>query len=893
MGILKLFEGTGDLYCAIATIKTPEGSLQKVVDGAAFSVGRAPDCVLSIPEVGISRLHMLVTIKRGEIYITDQGSSNGTFLNGQKIESKRLIRVAPTDEIKLGKSEVIMQLGCIEKHFKTDYIAESLLPNEEKDNLMGLIKASHHKAQEIVGMAQSQADQLVNLSTEKARNIENQTLLMQEDILSKAQVESQQIISDTKRKSAQMIFEAEEKAREATHNIHKEAEQKRHQADDYYKIRTQEAQKKADEIIAEHTRMGQELIEDLHRTTVEKAENEAKEKLTDLFKLIDEKAQELDALQADCEDYQKNKKSELDKEIAAERDEFYKKFDFEKQTTLDDHHNQVAMLEAEFLHKKKELEEDESKRVQDIEKRIRGLTERLESEHADKRARLEREYADRTVSIEKDFATKQNRLENDFQSRQRELAESYDKNREEMESLLNKQRENLEREVELQRQNLLRVQSELEQYSSDHLELKSKVADLQKAVDGLEKSEQEVIKAIQDRRQELQSIESEHARVSEDIQHRDQELKSLQQSYSDLKNKFEQEAIRLQDEQDLEVKRLKEQIQDLHRHLESEKKRIKSETDLEVQQSRAEAARRTQDIMEQEKAKLEEYRSKVLQEKKQLDINFEKTKKEFETQTREMMEVEKQKLEDHKRDFLSLLNQQRNVVINEITKAIFKVSKSSGADFSGEMIDEAVGGVFDSHVAEFSLTTHTNKTVESSRALKAKWLGYGVAATLSFVLTFVFLIQPQINRNVAGTEENAKAVAEAMIRPKFERDLSLELHVGYLDSVLKTQRYAEIFTDPELQKKWTDFAISYMYETWRVPEEKTINVVAISRTLVTSLEQEAAEMDAQFAKAKIEKLKEVESEAIKRMADALGTEVKYQAFKRKEKEFFEQYILNQ
>ncbi len=176
MGVLKLFEGTGDLECVVATIKTPEGSLQKVIDGSSFSIGRAPDCVLSIPHAGISRLHVLITVKRGEVYLMDQESSNGTFINGTKIEAKRLTHIKPSDEIKLGLSDVTMQFVVLEKHFKTDYIAESLLPSHEKDNLLAVIKASTHKAQEIISAAQMQADHIAHVSAEKARNLENQTL---------------------------------------------------------------------------------------------------------------------------------------------------------------------------------------------------------------------------------------------------------------------------------------------------------------------------------------------------------------------------------------------------------------------------------------------------------------------------------------------------------------------------------------------------------------------------------------------------------------------------------------------------------------------------------------------------------------------------------------------
>ncbi len=864
MGVLKLFEGTGDLYCAIATIKTSEGSMQKVVDGAAFSVGRAPDCVLSIPDVGISRLHLLVTIKRGEIYVTDQGSSNGTFINGERIEAKRLIHLKPSDEVKLGKSEVVIQFGCIEKHFKTDYIAESLLPVQEKDNLMGLIKASHHKAQEIVGMAQSQADQLVKVATEKARNTENQTLLMQEEILSKAQVDSQQIISDNKRKGAQIIFDAEEKARDATKSIHQDAESRRHEADVYYQQKINEAKAHGDEIIEKQTVLGQQMIEDLRKSTMEKAEKEAKEQLSNLFGLIDEKSEELEKIKRDVKHHADEQRDALEAELKKFRAEFMKKFDYEKQSALDEHQSRMALLESDYLHKKQEHDESESNRLQEIEDRVRKLNEKLDLEYADKRVRLERDYADRLTSVEREIAAKKSYLEEDFQTRQIKLTDDYEKNKNEFTTSLEKQRTMLEKEVESQRHNLHVVRSEIDDISEKHLELKSKFESLTNTVKELRKTETEIIQTVTDKRKDLDSVLSEHRRVSELIEENDVKYTELQKSYANLKTQFEADHLA-----------------------------YRKEIDTEMQRVRAEIKRKTSEYEELEKIKHDEYKNQLLAEKKQLDSNFERLKKEYELKTKEAIEFEKKKLEASKEQFLALMNSQRAVVTNELTKAIIKIEKKGDQNHSSELISHAVNSVFDSHVAEFSLTANTQNTVENSRKVKVQWLAYGFSAAFALVFAFVMVIQPQINKNVKGTEENLEAANQIKERPKFKPEQDLEYRDTYVDSVIYTSKFTETYLDEAIHDKWFKYITDYMFQTWRVPEEKTIEVSAIAKSLVESLKEKSSSIDAKFAEKSIESLKETEAEAIQRMADALGTQVKYEAFKRKEREFFEPYIQNQ
>lgn len=886
MGVLKLFEGTGDLYCAVATIKTSEGSTQKVVDGTAFSVGRAPDCVLSIPDVGISRLHLLVTIKRGEIYITDQGSSNGTFLNGEKIESKRLIHVKPTDEIKLGKSDVVLQFGCIEKHFKTDYIAESLLPAEEKDNLLAIIKASHHKSQEIVGMAQMQAEQLVKVATEKARNTENQTLLMQEEILSKAQVESQQIISDTKRKSAQMIQEAEETARATVQSIHDEAqsrrqeaemfyeekmkettyrcEQKTQESDKYYQDKIKEAQIQGDLIIEKQTKLGHEMVEGLRQRTIENAEKEAKEKLASLFTLLDQKSEEVEKLKAECKQYSEDQKKVIDQDIAKMRQDFLKKFEFEKQTTLDEHQSRVAVLEADYLHKKQEYEEEESNRVQKVEDRIRNLNEKLDKEYAEKKVRLEKEHADKCTAVDRDFNLKKTTLEQEFQSRQAKLTEEFEKNRSEFTSTLEKQRNMLEKEVDGQRQTLQIVRSEIEDYTERHLELKAKHESLSQTVTGLQKSESELMVLLEDKRKQLKSVQDEHKRMAELIQETDHKYSDLQKAHASLRTQYENDHLN-----------------------------FRKELDQELQKARAEAKRKSSEYEELERIKLEEYKTQIAAERKQLDLNFERTKKEFELKTKEVIEFEKKKLEESKNQFLALMNNQRATVINELTKAIIKIEKRGDPAHAPELISHAVTQVFDSNVAEFSLTANSQSSAESSRTIRVQWLSYGFISAMALVFSFIYVIQPQINRNIAGTKEHTAAAAQVKERPKFQPVQDLEYRQTYVDTVIYTSKFSEIYLDDTIYDKWFKYVTDYMFQTWRVPEEKTIEVAAMAKSLVTDLRDRTTNLDAEFADKAIEKLRELEAETIKRMADTLGTQVKYEAFKRKEREFFEPYIQNQ
>jgi len=70
------------------------------LDQDEMVVGRHPDCQVKLDSNMISRRHAQVIHEDKKYYIEDLGSGNGTFVNGQKIEGRTLIK--HHDRIKLG-----------------------------------------------------------------------------------------------------------------------------------------------------------------------------------------------------------------------------------------------------------------------------------------------------------------------------------------------------------------------------------------------------------------------------------------------------------------------------------------------------------------------------------------------------------------------------------------------------------------------------------------------------------------------------------------------------------------------------------------------------------------------------------------------------------------------
>ena len=75
------------------------GSIFNLVQGEN-TIGRNPDCSISLDFHGVSRKHFTIDVHENEVLLTDLGSANGTYLNNQKVESPVALKRA--DMIKIG-----------------------------------------------------------------------------------------------------------------------------------------------------------------------------------------------------------------------------------------------------------------------------------------------------------------------------------------------------------------------------------------------------------------------------------------------------------------------------------------------------------------------------------------------------------------------------------------------------------------------------------------------------------------------------------------------------------------------------------------------------------------------------------------------------------------------
>lgn len=81
------------------------------VNGQRISIGRTKENDLAIDETSISKYHASIVLEAGPRYfIADTGSTNGTFINGERMSYGRSVRLRSSDVVRFGNVEVNFDL---------------------------------------------------------------------------------------------------------------------------------------------------------------------------------------------------------------------------------------------------------------------------------------------------------------------------------------------------------------------------------------------------------------------------------------------------------------------------------------------------------------------------------------------------------------------------------------------------------------------------------------------------------------------------------------------------------------------------------------------------------------------------------------------------------------
>jgi pSer/pThr/pTyr-binding forkhead associated (FHA) protein len=93
---------TNFLVTNLVTAAGRSGEAWATANASSWLIGRHSSCALPILHLSISRHHGVIGHQAGQFYLADVGSSNGTWINGQRLETGDRYDLHDGDVIRLG-----------------------------------------------------------------------------------------------------------------------------------------------------------------------------------------------------------------------------------------------------------------------------------------------------------------------------------------------------------------------------------------------------------------------------------------------------------------------------------------------------------------------------------------------------------------------------------------------------------------------------------------------------------------------------------------------------------------------------------------------------------------------------------------------------------------------
>ncbi|HVK60471.1 MAG TPA: FHA domain-containing protein, partial [Bdellovibrionales bacterium] len=287
---------------------------KKKIQSDEVVIGRMDDCALTIEHPDVSRRHLVLKAKNGQVILEDLGSSNGTFVNGNKVQPKTPHVIQPTDQVKLGKVIALK----VEYEFPDAAYAAAAGVTAKPEKSKGTSPLSLDPS---FSEPPPQAEPQPPARKEPAPEPK-----IIHPVVQDAKAQAERIIEKGKKQAAMMVQEAEQLAEHKVQSFYERARKTENEAHELYKQRTQEAHAEASRIFEEAKNEGRVLVQEarkqaqLVREQAEKfaaeMQTETHKKMADLLREGEAQAQEI-CLQKgrEADEYLQQKEQQLVKEI--------------------------------------------------------------------------------------------------------------------------------------------------------------------------------------------------------------------------------------------------------------------------------------------------------------------------------------------------------------------------------------------------------------------------------------------------------------------------------------------------------------------------------------------------------------------------------------------------
>ena len=912
-------------------VVTDKGTAEHTVLKDEIVIGRESDVDVQVQASWISRRHMRITFKRGEVTLEDLASKHGTHIDNEPVKPNTPTRLLPDRTIVVCNGAV--KITVIPSWDRTDLSVASIpatpapaIELESPNGGTGAKAGARPNADpgthqdDSVSLA-LRSDQLTGREKNKLEAMRKQKTALENEIAERQNIATSLDKAIASKRSG--ISKLEENAVALQKKY--EALEQQHEKAQAELSRTHEETEK---VWQEKKRLEQTCrnLEANLAQAEEKAAAES-ERITQLHESDKEAesnrraaSEELDTLRAD--------RSRIKTEIARVREERNRlrndvqRFREEEkglqtrrsraQEISNDLHLERRRVEVKLSESKSELEY--------IQVQMKSDLARMGQLHKDQQAI---ELASRTASDQfEKMRSQSSLLQADIERMQREHAELLQlatRNRTEFE-IEHQKREDAEISDR-------RKRAEFEAYESERkaarmkLEVEFETVHVKKAI--LDKDIQLAMLKKDDVERECEQLRQAMARDMERYSENESKSKDqIHQALIQLKSVEEQtrQQHAIQENLASDIQKLKQTIEESrtehpealrkietarqeHQWVQGQIATVKAQAEKEIETRKAAFEAQITEWNSKRESDFDEYRR---EQKKKIDAEYLEKFKHMEASLAQKRLDEERKLEQLRAQEERLMQDRRSETARSVAQAVSHlVSTQVGSAEALRKLEKNVHEValraLNHESAPVDGTGFPMATPETGRKARRFWARMGKVSISAAAIIVVLMIFPKLPHQIASkayraiashssTEDNVFLEEIRKKGEKFHPAVTREYHDTYVENVLYTEDYVAMKTDEEIKRRWTLALNDFFIGNLGVGDRVIVDFVAAESVLVKQLEEQAKNIEIEFKDIGIGKLKDDEAQSLPRLQELIGGKENYVKFRKYEKAFYEDYL---
>ena len=124
----------------VAVEGTLTGQRFPLVEGEEYTIGRSEECAITIADSDVSREHARVILRAGTVWVQDENSRNGVFVNDKRVV-RRPEELRAGGRVRLGDGPHIFTLELDDRDDDESLVIPVSSPEEKSSVMMWVILA--------------------------------------------------------------------------------------------------------------------------------------------------------------------------------------------------------------------------------------------------------------------------------------------------------------------------------------------------------------------------------------------------------------------------------------------------------------------------------------------------------------------------------------------------------------------------------------------------------------------------------------------------------------------------------------------------------------------------------------------------------------------------------